>query len=155
MTVSGMVSIHWNWLINPRTWFCVFWLSIKCIVGSKTPDLCKNIIFKNQLLFNFNSSKNRITINCFLSGACTDHRTWSSCPTLAVSAAVYWLLLRNFVLRSLQIVLTLRWWRKGLFIEVEEKLIFEYDIFAKIWCLWPPYAFYWQSKDTDSYPGIY
>ena len=70
---------------------CSVWLAIKCILGSQTPDLCKNVIFKNQLLFNFDSSKNRITIQCFLSGACTDHRTGSGCPTLAVSAAVYWL----------------------------------------------------------------
>ena len=144
-----MVSIHWNWLINPRTWFCVFWLSLKMHIGVKnTRSLQKYHIQKSTSLQLLDSSKNRITIHCFLSGAHTDHRTWSGCPTLAVSAAVYWLLLRNFVLRSLQIVLTLRWWRKGLFIEVEEKLIFEYDIFAKIRCLWPQYAFYCQSNTT-------
>ena len=54
MTESGMVSIHKNWLFCPRTGLCSVWLSIECIMGSQTPDLCRNIIFENQLLFNFN-----------------------------------------------------------------------------------------------------
>ena len=52
--------------MDPMAGLCSVWLAIKCILGSQTPDLCKNIIFKNQLLFNFDSSVNRFTIHNFL-----------------------------------------------------------------------------------------
>ena len=64
MTESGMGSIHKNWLFGPRTGLCSVWLSIKCIMGSQTPDLCKNNIFENQLLFNIDWYENRVTIHC-------------------------------------------------------------------------------------------
>ena len=37
--------------MDPMTGLCSVWLAIKGILRSQTPDLCKNIIFKNQLLF--------------------------------------------------------------------------------------------------------
>ena len=150
-----MVSIHWNWLINPRTWFCVFWLSLKMHIEVKnTRSLQKYHIQKStslQLWFIQEQNHNPLF---FVRCPYWPQNLIRLSNIGSVSSSLL-ALLCNFVLRSLQIVLTLRWWRKGLFIEVEEKLIFEYDIFAKIWCLWPPYAFYWQSKDTESCPGIY
>ena len=56
-----------------------------------------------------------------------------------VSAAVSWLFYetrdQTLFSESLWIVSTLRLWREGLFIKVEKKLVFQYDIFAKIWSL--------------------
>ena len=144
MTESGMVSIHENWLFGPRPGLCSVWLSIKCIMGSQTPDLCKNIIFENQLLFNIDSYMNRVTIHC-------SSVRYLYCPQPGVSSnflAFLQNLRPGLVSESLWIVSTLRLWRERWFIKVEEMLVFKYDIPAKICCLWPHYAFYWQSNTT-------
>ena len=140
MIESGIVSIHWNWLIGPRTGFCGIWLSIKYILGHKHQIFAK--ISYSKINFSFTSMNN---------------------PSLHhLSVDTIWRLLRSKLhSKANKLPLTLPmlddqirfcgqyrhltensglWfcsWMNQSWREVDFWMMF----FAKIWCFWPQYAF--------------